>query len=229
MEDALRKAAIDSRQLGSKREVSEWAAGAFGKELEARRVALRAATSAQPQRRTAGVVTRSHKIPLELSFRSPVSAPREMSSTVTTALELRTPPPRRRGRLALQVAGAVGVCAMLVALALLRTSRGTAPTFASETPASVVPSSSAPSTIPGAEHSASSASSATALSALPVQASAIPAPSPSPIASSSQSAPKASPRKTRLVSTPTRSAKDNCDPPVVVDAKGVEHFKPGCL
>jgi eukaryotic-like serine/threonine-protein kinase len=48
MEEALREVALSASCLGSRREVAEWVAGAFGEELAARRRAIRAAVSQRP-------------------------------------------------------------------------------------------------------------------------------------------------------------------------------------
>jgi serine/threonine-protein kinase len=216
MEDALRKAATESRELASKRDVSEWAMAAFGEELEARRAAIRAA-SAQRIMATRPIRASLPDIPVASASQ------RETESTVQTAHEMRGPAmaPPHRGRRVLQVAAGAGAFALVagvVLLALHAQSGGGTPSAGSAPPPSALPA-------------------VASTSAEPVVSSPIPPPpvsAQSPETSPSAPAPSSTPaRKARPDSSaPPRvrnGGKINCNPPFVVDANGIEHYKPGCL
>jgi serine/threonine-protein kinase len=220
MEDALRKAAMESRELASKRDVSEWAMAAFGEELEARRASIRAAASSER-----GTVTASRPISASLPvIPAPSASQRETDSTVNTAHEMRGPAvaPPHRGRRVLQVAAGAGALALVagfVLLSLHAQSGGGTPSAGSAPPPSTPSSVASPSPKPVV--------SLPATAPPPVSAES-PATSPSAPAPSSTPARKARPDS----SAPPRgrnSGKINCNPPFVVDAQGIEHYKPGCL
>jgi serine/threonine-protein kinase len=92
MEEALRKAAVENGQLGSRREVSEWAMAAFGRELEARalryarrspaahgRRRTRAPTPSSPRFTSFPPWARKNRSPTRGSPLPPIASPRRSS------------------------------------------------------------------------------------------------------------------------------------------------------
>jgi serine/threonine-protein kinase len=223
MEDALRKAAMESRELGSKREVSEWAMAAFGEELEGRRAAIRAAAALQQG--SAQAVTPTNSVPSGPPFVAAMSAShRDTESTVKTAHEMRGHAIARphRGRRVLQIAAGAGACVLLAGFLLLRSQSGagTTPSAGSAPPPAPTPS-------------AAGASPGPVVSSAPMIAPPPASSEPPTPSASAQDTAKTPALKARPASSaaprPHGGGKINCNPPFVVDANGIEHYKPGCL
>ena len=239
MEDALRKAALDSGQLGSRREVGDWASAAFGDELSVRRAAIRAATT----RGHRSIESDSHPVTSglrmipgvgptsesELDVSHGSSAPTATflpAAHATTQVSAQGIPHRSSGsgRRRTPLAAAALACLAVLGVAYILSNRGaTGGPSTSRVTQSPAPAASASETAAAVSTVANVAPPPSTL-ALPEPTTAASAPART-LARRPQGLASASPPPVDVARTPAR----NCDPPFVVDTNGIEHFKPGCI
>lgn len=249
MEDALRKAALECKQLGSRREVSQWAMAAFGRELDTRRAAVRAAAARQP--RSPPPVIGDHLVTSGIRSIPAVGMPEPEVDTGETTLRAGKPAAAASMARSLRVRQfALGgaACGLLGVVVLLRvglTHWGPTPHVTQGALPAATPAALSTAAASEPKESAASALAATPSPNAPPPSAppyliekrlshAAPTEVATPAAATSAGAiAGSSASKTTRKAAPTEAnpsgAHVNCDPPFVVDANGIEHFKPGCL